>query len=162
MVPTSSLLASKISSKAVLARLPSGRDRVLSKSGSTPSSSPIEKLSEDLVVLVLWFLPQENWMNILVCSKKMYKAGKKAFDPSIRGNWAICWAAKAGKLDVVRNLLKDPRVDPAVGDNYPLKWAIKNRHSSVVMELMQNRELMNLQDPELLLLLLHAVKFHTH
>lgn len=72
---------------------------------------------------------------------------------------AIKMACKYGKLHVVKELLRDRRVDAAAGRNYGLKWAIKGNHTAVVEELMKNADLIDLNDPELILLLLHAVKF---
>ena len=57
-------------------------------------------------------------------------------DPSANDNEAIKWAARMGRQDVVKLLLKDSRVDPSARDNYAIRWAAQNGHKEVV-ELLE-------------------------
>jgi len=45
------------------------------------------------------------------------------FDPAAEGNWPVQLACKYGRLDVLRLLLKDPRVDPTARDDHAMEAA---------------------------------------
>jgi len=59
------------------------------------------------------------------------------FDPSAL-NCAIRLASEHGHVDVVRLLLKDPRVDPSALDNYAIRLAGANGHVDVVRLLLKD------------------------
>jgi hypothetical protein len=60
------------------------------------------------------------------------------FDPSVKYNFAIRWAAPNGHLDTVKLLLQDNRVDPSDGGNYAIQGAADNGHLEVVKLLLQD------------------------
>ena len=45
-------------------------------------------------------------------------------------------ASENCRVDVVKLLLSDPRVDPSANDNYALRLAIQNGHKDVVKLLL--------------------------
>jgi hypothetical protein len=50
----------------------------------------------------------------------------------------IRYASFYGRIEVVKKLLKDPRVDPSNCDNYAIKWASRNGHIEVVNILLED------------------------
>eukprot|EP01097_Dermamoeba_algensis_P009862 TRINITY_DN7097_c0_g1_i1.p1 TRINITY_DN7097_c0_g1~~TRINITY_DN7097_c0_g1_i1.p1 ORF type:complete len:207 (+),score=39.47 TRINITY_DN7097_c0_g1_i1:55-621(+) len=80
----------------------------------------------------------QNWQSVMLVSKKWYTAAGKVLNPSARDNEAICWAAAEGKIDVVRALLRDNRVDPTARDYFPLRRAVKCGHVDIVNLLLKD------------------------
>jgi len=54
-------------------------------------------------------------------------------------HYGIRQAAKRGHLDIVKRLLKDPKVDPSYRKNFALKWALKGKHDKVVKLLLKDK-----------------------
>jgi len=54
-------------------------------------------------------------------------------------HFAIRRAAKKGLTDVVKRLLKDPRVDPAYKNNFALKWAIIGGFDDTIKVLLKDK-----------------------
>ena len=48
-------------------------------------------------------------------------------------------AARDGKIDIIKVLLKDKRVDPAARNNHAIAWAAENGHYDVVKFLMADK-----------------------
>ena len=72
-------------------------------------------------------------------------------DPSLKNNEAIRLAAGNGRLEVVKILLKDPRVDPSDNNNHAIRYASANglalqgglgsaEHVEVVKVLLADRQ----------------------
>ena len=72
------------------------------------------------------------------------------FDPSINPkvgrenqrderHWALRRAAKEGRIDVVKRILKDKRADPSYKNNFALKWAINGEHWDMVNLLLKDK-----------------------
>jgi len=59
-------------------------------------------------------------------------------DPSANDNEAIKWAARMGRQDVVKLLLKDSRVDPSAQDNFAIRWAARMGRKDVVQLLLKD------------------------
>jgi Ankyrin repeats (3 copies) len=49
------------------------------------------------------------------------------------------WASNNGHLEIVKELLKDKRVDPSDDNNYAIRWASENGHLEVVKELLKDK-----------------------
>jgi hypothetical protein len=100
----------------------------------------IDRLTDDILSIIFTFIPYggSNWLNTLLVNKRFFRLGKKIFDPSVQYNFAIRWASQNGKIESVRQLLKDSRIDPTVQDNYAIRWASLFGHVEVVKELLKN------------------------
>ena len=59
-------------------------------------------------------------------------------DPQAECNEAIQYASQNGHIDIVRLLLKDPRVDPSDLKNYAIQLASQNGHIDVVRLLLDD------------------------
>ncbi len=64
--------------------------------------------------------------------------GHRTANPSVEDNEAIRLASEYGHLDMVVELLKDPRVDPGDKNNYAITWAIQNDHIEVARLLLKD------------------------
>ncbi len=51
-------------------------------------------------------------MGVLLTCKRWNKIGKREMDPSVKDNEYFLWAIVHDRDDLIRNLLRDPRVDP--------------------------------------------------
>lgn len=94
----------------------------------------METLPEDILGEIYKYLDRQYWLSILCTSKRWNKKGKEVFDPSFDNNLAIrrAWYAILttvsycslnGRVEVVKNLLKDKRVDPRARNNESIRWA---------------------------------------
>jgi len=59
-------------------------------------------------------------------------------DISDDNNYAIRWASIYGHFEIVRLLLKDPRVDPSDNNNYAIQWASERGHFEIVKLLLKD------------------------
>lgn len=57
---------------------------------------------------------------------------KRGYDPSVGDNRPIVIASKKGYLNIVKRLLRDPRVDPAGDDNMAIIEASRKGHLDIV------------------------------
>lgn len=57
---------------------------------------------------------------------------EKGIDPSDDENLCIRLAAQNGHTEIVKELLKNPKVDPATCANYPILYASRNGHTAIV------------------------------
>jgi hypothetical protein len=62
----------------------------------------------------------------------------KQIDPSFNNNTTFIKAAGLGHINIVKLLLKDPRVDPHAQNDYALKWARKQGHNEIVQLIQQH------------------------
>lgn len=64
---------------------------------------------------------------------------ERVIDPRVRFpyNNEFIFACEKGRLDIVKVMLKDPRLDPSTHRNYPLQLACTNGHVHVVKLLLQ-------------------------
>ena len=60
-------------------------------------------------------------------------------DPTTDDNYAIIWASKNGRTEVVKLLLAIPEVDPTAKHNYAIKWASVNGRTEVVKLLLADQ-----------------------
>ena len=63
---------------------------------------------------------------------------QQGVDPTVNNNKSIRWSSEYGHLDVVRELLKDPRVNPSVKDNSAIRLSSDKGHVEVVRELLKD------------------------
>ena len=77
----------------------------------------MEKPPRDLLQYVFSFVPLEkkNWLHVKCVCKTWLEISEAVFSPAMQHNLAIRWASRIGKLELVKKLLNDPRVDPAAG-----------------------------------------------
>ena len=59
-------------------------------------------------------------------------------DPTVNNNEPIKWSSYYGHVEVVKELLKDPRVDPSDNSNEPIRWSSYYGHVEVVKELLKD------------------------
>lgn len=116
--------------------------RRVSPSRQSPRQSPRQKS------LQFTDLPPEILSNIL--SKNMYnKASARVnkmwnvetnylYDPSVNNNLAIREASKKGNFDLVKHLLRDPRVDPTANDNEAFRSAVTGNFVDIVKLLLKD------------------------
>ncbi len=83
----------------------------------------------------------------------------KTFDPAIYDNMAIIQASKFGRIEMVKELLKDRRTDPAVKNNKPLREACLHGHLEII-KLLCFDERVNCRSPNHLPLSISIVKKH--
>lgn len=62
----------------------------------------------------------------------------KYVDPSDRNNQAICDASAANNVEIIKLLLKDPRVDPSAQNNYVITEICRNNSVEIAKLLLQN------------------------
>jgi hypothetical protein len=57
----------------------------------------------EIIESILEFVPfgGTSWLSCLLVSKDWLATGQRVFDPSVKNNRAIRWAAEAGKLEAV-------------------------------------------------------------
>jgi hypothetical protein len=73
---------------------------------------------------------------------------KLGIDPSIYNNYAIRIASVSGFLDIVKLLMKDPRIDPSFDKNWAFRYAIKYDHLKVAKELLKDKRVRDKLRPE--------------
>jgi hypothetical protein len=67
---------------------------------------------------------------------KIFKYLLHKIDPSYKDNWAIRWASEHGRVEIVRILLADKRVNPAADNNLAIKAA---EHVEIVRMLLADK-----------------------
>jgi hypothetical protein len=70
--------------------------------------------------------------------KSVAKMLKDGIDPSFNDNISIKVASVNGYPDIVKLLLKDPRVNSGVNDNFPIRSASERGHTEVVKLLLSS------------------------
>src|SRR2546423_381237 len=86
----------------------------------------MDKIPNDILRLIYSFIPESDWPSILLTCKLWCDLGRIAFDPSIENNRAILWACRHGKVEAIKYLLKDTRVNPTVRNNIAIRQACEN------------------------------------
>ena len=75
----------------------------------------------------------ESVVNVLLDPAQNYN-----LDASVDDNIFIVWAARNGKIGIVRRLLQERNVDPGARANGPLLDAVRGKHVEVVRELLRH------------------------
>ena len=94
-------------------------------------------------IIGYWFTFLDNrdlltWMRVMLACKKWMAIGKRVFNPGRENNRAIIWACRNGKLDCVKRLLCDRRVDPSANNNEAIISASENKYWNIVQELLKD------------------------
>jgi hypothetical protein len=95
-------------------------------------------LPRDILGLIFSFLSKEIWLSLHLVCKTWCKVARYHFDPSMRDNAAIKWACSNGKLECLRYLMLDSRVNITVGNNTPFQKACISGHLHIVRELLND------------------------
>ena len=98
----------------------------------------MEQLPQPIVELVISFVgsgSKEDRLHTQLVQKNWLWFARRTFYPAK----TLCYASLNGYLEVVRELLKDSRVDPSADNNYAIRWASRYGHSGVVRELLRDR-----------------------
>lgn len=83
----------------------------------------------------------------------------KTFDPTIHNNLAIIQSARYGRVEMLKELLRDVRTDPSVKNNKPLREACLHGHLEIVKLLCFDVRV-NCRSPNHLPLSISIVKKH--
>jgi hypothetical protein len=100
--------------------------------GSQPFITAAERGDLELMELLLQNSPNDPAGETK--DEKRYNTGDK--DTS---NAAIRIAARNGYINIVRLLMKDPRVDPSAANNFALNWSYYGGHKDVAMLLLTDK-----------------------
>ena len=69
---------------------------------------------------------------------KLLLADPRGIDPTSNQQFHIQYASAYGHLDLVEQLLRDPRVDPSANDNYAIHMASENGYAEIVKVLLSD------------------------
>ena len=97
----------------------------------------MEQLPQPIAELVISFVvsgSKEDRLHTMLVQKNWLWLARRTFYPTK----SLRYASLNGRLEVVRELLKDSRVDPSVVNNYAIQWASRNGHLEVVRELLKD------------------------
>lgn len=95
----------------------------------------MDSLPEPIVEVILSFVAsgtKKDRRSAMLVQKEWLRLARRTFYP----RRTLCFAARNGQLEVVRELLKDKRVDPSANNNSAIRLAIENDHLGVVRELL--------------------------
>ena len=98
----------------------------------------MEQLPQPIAELVISFVAsgsKEDRRNTMLVQKNWLWLARRTFYPTK----TLCYASMKGYLEVVRELLKDSRVDPSARDNQAIQLASKNGHSEIIQELLKDK-----------------------
>jgi hypothetical protein len=97
-------------------------------------------LSDKILSHLLSYVPfyKSNWLNVILVCKRFRTVAKKAFDPSVNGNYAVQWASSNGIVALVEELMKDERVDPSAKMSKALQLACKGNHKDAAKALLRD------------------------
>ena len=114
---------------------------------SATQAVTLTDLGKDVLVCILRFLRSRR--DLFTINTTWKECATKAFDPSVRYDWALRWASKWNRVEIVSRLLRDVRVNPAgnlltsslfksvAKDNQAIKLACECGHLKVVQLLLQ-------------------------
>src|SRR5690242_19326958 len=99
-------------------------------------------LPNEVIEHIFGFIREKRSFVPVLCTCKLWnEIAKKFVDPSMKGQRAIGWACKNGKLECVRYLLKDGRVDPSYDFNWAIRLASEFGHLEIVQELLNDERI---------------------
>src|SRR3989304_3535098 len=98
----------------------------------------MDSIPKEIVGVIFSFVPKSSWSGVMTTCRKWNSIGTTVFNPSYDNNSAIRWACRFNKIDSVKKLLKDTRVDPSVDNNCAIRWTSRNGHLEVVKELLKD------------------------
>ena len=97
----------------------------------------MEQLPQPIAELVISFVAsgsKEDRLHTMLVQKNWLRLARRTFYPTK----TLRYASENGHSEVVRELLKDSRVDPSADNNYAIQRASKNGHLEVVRELLKD------------------------
>src|SRR5688572_10696248 len=97
--------------------------------------SLVDSLPQPIAEVVFSFVAsgsKEARRNAMLVNSNWLWLARRTFYPTR----ALCYAAMKSHLEVVRELLKDRRVDPSAGNNWAIQEASSKVHLEVVQELL--------------------------
>jgi len=95
----------------------------------------LEKIEKKITDLFFYLLKNEKEKYTIA----IYKKYKPYIDVARNKNEAIRLASKNGQVEVVKELLKDSRVNPAATNNYAIQLASEYGHADVVKLLLADK-----------------------
>jgi len=98
----------------------------------------MQNLPNEILWNIFRFVGRDNWLSALLTCRNWKSIGTYVFDPSIEQNRAIRVASRKGKLESVKFLLKDHRVNPSTHRNLPIRHAAAYGHHKIVRELLKD------------------------
>jgi len=99
----------------------------------------MEVICDDNLVRIFGFLGNASWSPALCTSKRWLRIGRRVFDPSAQRNRALIWGCMHGYHNLVKELVKDPRVDVSARNCYVLRWACKEGLLEVVKQVLKDK-----------------------
>src|SRR5690606_10551879 len=97
------------------------------------------ELPREILILIFSFIPfGKDWKSVKLVCKKWFELSWRAFDHSVKHSLAIRYASESGHLEIVRELLKDKRVDPSADNNYAIRCATLKGCLEIVQELLKD------------------------
>jgi len=103
----------------------------------TEQKSKIELLPQPIAELVFSFVAsgsKEDRLHTMLVQKNWLWLARKTFYPTK----TLSYASVNGHLEIIREFLKDSRVDPSADNNQAIRFASRNGRLEVVRELLKD------------------------
>jgi len=99
-------------------------------------------IPDEILFKIFVIIPyyKSDWFHVILTCKRFYTVGDIVFDPSVKYQTPIRMACLNGKLECVRKLLRDDRVDPSALGNRCIKYAAERGHIEIVKALLERKE----------------------
>jgi len=98
-----------------------------------------QTLPQEIIDQIFSKLDKLDWKNVLCTCKKWKSIGMRTFDPSQNNCRAFRICCEKGKIECVKALLRDPRVNPSVLENAALLKACENGQMEVIKVLFEDK-----------------------
>ena len=101
------------------------------------AKSFVEQLPSPILELLLSFVAsgsKQDRLHTMLVQKNWLRLARRTFYPTK----TLGYASEYGRLEIVRELLKDKRVDPSTWNNHAIRYASSNGHLEIVRELLKD------------------------
>jgi len=98
----------------------------------------MDRIGSDIIVLILTFIPRIYWFKVKMTCKKFLICSKSAFDLSIYASNDLIWSIEKGRLECVKDLLKNPGIDPILCEDSAIRQACNRGYFEIVKELLKD------------------------